>query len=137
MINRLNASSFGAFVPLFQTEQLGFSRAQIGWAAGAIGIINMLIWVPAWGYLADRVPRLRMFQLALFAPVVVNLSLFFVVRYVTNYSLPFGLLLAFAILSEGLMAMIYVLWGPLVYDYLPSNSYGTASAGFSFVGGSR
>ena len=129
------ASAYGAFVTLFQTEQLGFTRQQIGWMAGTIGIVNMLLFVPAWGYLADRLSRLKMFRFALLAPVVVNLGLFLTVRYVTHYSLPYSVMIGFAIVNEGLMSMIYVLWGPLVYDYLPSNAYGTAHAGFSCVGG--
>src|SRR5690606_6714778 len=79
--------------------------------------------------------RLKLFRFALLGPVVINLTLFVVVRFVTNYTLPFWGLMTFAIVTEGLMALIYVLWGPLVYDYLPSNGYGTAAAGFSFVGG--
>jgi MFS family permease len=129
------ASAYGAFIPLFQNEQLGFTRQQIGWAAGVVGIVNMVLFVPVWGYLADRMSRLKLFQFALLAPAVVNLALFVVVRFFTHYTLPFPGMIAFAILSEGMMALVYILWGPLIYDYLPSNAYGTASAGFSFVGG--
>jgi MFS family permease len=134
-IGTFMASAYGAFITLFETEQLGFSRQQIGWSAGAIGLINMVVFVPIWGYLADRWPRLKMFRIALLVPVLLNLVLFVLVRFVTDYSLPFWALMTFAVLSEGMMALIYVLWGPLVYDYLPSNGYGTAAAGFSFVGG--
>jgi Na+/melibiose symporter-like transporter len=134
-IGSFMASAFGAFIALFETEQLGFSRQQVGWAAGAIGVVNMVLFIPVWGWLADRWSRLKLFRFALLAPVVINLSLFCFVRFVTNYTLPFWGLMTFAIMTEGLMALIYVLWGPLVYDYLPSNGYGTAAAGFSFVGG--
>ena len=134
-IGSFMASSFGAFVTLFTTEQLGFSKQQVGWAAATIGIVNMALFVPLWGYLADRLPRLKLFHFALIVPVAINLTLWLVVRFGTDYSLSFSALLAFAILSEGTMSLVMVLWGPLVYDYLPSNSYGTAGAGFSFVGG--
>ena len=134
-IGTFMASSFGAFITLFTTEQLGFSKQQIGYSAAAIGIINMALFVPIWGYLADRLPRLRLFQVALVLPVVINLTLFCTVRFGTDYALSFTTLLVFAVLSEGTMSLINVLWGPLVYDYLSSSSYGTAGAGFSFVGG--
>ncbi len=134
-IGTFGSSPTGAFVTLFQSEQLGFSKQQIGWAAGTIGVINMLLFVPLWGYLADRVPRLGFFRWALLVPMVVNFTFFLLVRYVTDYSVPFSVLMAFSILSEGFMSLVYVLWGPLIYDYLPSNGYGTAGAGFSFVGG--
>ena len=134
-IGTFMASSFGAFVTLFTSEQLGFSRQQIGWSAAAIGVINMAVFVPVWGFLADRLPRLRLFHFALLVPVVVNLTLWLVVRFGADYSISFTTLLVFAVLSEGTMSLIMVLWGPLVYDYLPSSSYGTAGAGFSFVGG--
>lgn len=134
-VGTFGSSPVGAFVTLFQAEQLGFSKQQIGWSAGLVGIINMVLFVPVWGYLADRLPRLQMFRFALLAPIVVNFTFFLIVRFVADYAVPYPALLAVAIMSEGLMSMIYVLWGPLVYDYLPSNAYGTAAAGFSFVGG--
>jgi MFS family permease len=134
-IGSFAGSAYGSFITLFLHEQLGFSKQQIGWSAGAVGMVNMIAFVPLWGWLADRCPRLTVFRYALLGPVVVNLTLYLLVRCFTDYTLPFWTLMMFAILTEGILALVYVLWGPLVYDYLPSNAYGTASAGFSFVAG--
>jgi len=134
-IGSFGGSGLGAFIPLFLNEQVGFSKEQIGWAAGAAGVVNMLLFVPLFGILADRLPRLRLFQVATIAPAVVNLGFYFVARFVLDYHVPFGVLLGFGIATEAMMALLYVLWGPLIYDYVPTARYGTVSAGFSFIGG--
>ena len=122
-------------VPLFLTEQLGFTKAQIYVVAGWVSVGNMLLFVPLFGYMADRLPRLKLFRFAVLLPAVVNLCFFLYARFVVDYQVPHGVFIGFNVANEALMSMMFILWGPLVYDYIPSNRYGTVSAGFSFVGG--
>lgn len=68
-------------------------------------------------------------------PALVNLVFFFYARFVVDYEVPRAAFIGFNVANEALMALLYVLWGPLVYDYIPSNRYGTVSAGFSFISG--
>jgi MFS family permease len=123
------------FLPLFVTEQLGFTKAQLGWAMGVVTFVNILVFVPTAGFLADRISRLKMFQVGLIGQAVANFAFFIFLRYFVDYSVSLPVMIAFMCINNGFVFTIYVLWGPLVYDYIPSNRFGTVSAGFSFVAG--
>ncbi|MES2695697.1 MAG: MFS transporter [Verrucomicrobiota bacterium] len=130
----LAGMSFATFVPLFQTEQLGFSKSDVAYA-GAIALLTSIVcFVPLAGFLADRVSRLRLFQIGLAGPALVNVVLFLVVRYRVA-PIEYPALVAFNIVSVGFLALLHVAWGPLLYDYVPPERFGTVSAGFSVVGG--
>jgi MFS family permease len=95
----------------------------------------MIIFIPVAGYLADRVSRLRLLQFGIGMYALVNFGLFLWLRYVANYSIPLSTLIGVGMAGAAFKACIYGVWAPLVYDYIPSNRYGTVSAGFAFVGG--
>ena len=126
-----------SFAALFQTEQLHFTKEQIGWTGMVAMLINIVLFVPVAGFLADRTSRMRIFQIGLIAPVTLNLLFFLYVRYLTDYTLSNGMLLFFTTVSGtgGFISFAWVVHGPLLYDYIPSNRFGTVSAGFSFVQG--
>lgn len=132
----LAGMSLASFIPLFHTEQLGFTKAQVGYAGAIALTASLTCFVPLAGWLTDRVSRLRLFQLGLAGPALVNLTFFLLVRYRSHPApLAFPTLLTFMILSAGFLAILYVVWGPLLYDYIPSDRFGTVSAGFAIVGG--
>lgn len=130
----LSGMSFAALVPLFQTEQLGFSKEEVSYAAAIALLTSLGCFVPLAGWLADRVSRLRLFQIGLAGPAVVNLALFLVVRQ-REAPLEFGVLVGFNIAAAGFLALLYVAWGPLLYDYVRPEKLGTTAAGFAVVGG--
>lgn len=130
----LSGMSFATFVPLFQTEQLGFTKTEVGYAAAIALLTSLVCFVPLAGWLADRVSRLRLFQIGLVGPPLVNLVLFLVVRQRTA-PLEFVVLVSFSIAAAGFLALLYVAWGPLLYDYVSPERLGTTAAGFSIVGG--
>lgn len=130
----LSGMSFATFVPLFQTEQLGFSKTEVGYAAAIALLTGLVCFVPLAGWLADRVSRLRLFQIGLTGPALVNFALFLVVRE-RAAPLEFAALVGFNIAAAGFLALLYVAWGPLLYDYVSPEKLGTTAAGFSIVGG--
>jgi Na+/melibiose symporter-like transporter len=132
---QLGGLGIATFVPLFETEQLGFSKQQVGTSGAATMLLTLVCFVPLAGFLSDRVSRLRLFQVGLVGPALVNFALFLVVRHSSDHRIAFSTLLAFNALSGGLLSLLFVVWGPLVYDYVPSHRFGTVSAGFSFVSG--
>jgi hypothetical protein len=102
---------------------------------GAVMVINTVLIVPLAGMLADRLPRLRLFQIGLIGQAVVIFSFYIFARYIANYDVPVVTCTAFMVANNVFLYLVYVLWGPLVYDYIPSDRFGTVSAGFSFIGG--
>lgn len=122
-------------IPLLQTEQIGFTKQQVGWAAGIGTPFSLLLFIPLAGYLADRMSRVRMFQLGIAIPAAIQLVLFFYLRYVVNYQIALSTWIVFGLTGAAFSTMMNLVWGPLVYDYIPSNRMGTISAGFSFISG--
>lgn len=132
----LAGMSLASFLPLFQTEQLGFTKADVGYAGAIALTASLTCFVPLAGWLTDRVSRLRLFQVGLAGPALVHFTFFLLVRYRTSPApLAFSTLLTFAILTAAFLAILFVVWGPLLYDYIPAERFGTVSAGFSIVGG--
>lgn len=123
------------FEPLMRTEQFGFSKAEFGGAVTIGGVINLLLFIPLAGYLTDRMPRLRLMQLGIVAMAVVSLAFFCYLRYVADYSISLMTLIGFSLVATLFKMFVYVCWTPLVYDYIPSDRFGTVSAGLAFVGG--
>jgi MFS family permease len=131
----LAGAGIGVMLPLLQTEQLGFSKAQIG-IAGAVGTtVNVLVFFPLAGYLTDRVSRLWLFRLGVVMPVVINLGFWWYLRFVAHYQITLAQLIGFGLVSGFFLTWVWTVWGPLIYDYMPSNKFGTYSAGFGFVAG--
>jgi Na+/melibiose symporter-like transporter len=129
------AGGSNTFLPLFQSEQLHFSKEQIGWSTGAVMLLNTVLFVPIAGFLSDRWSRLRLFQIGLIGQGLVVFVFFLYSRYVANYSMSLLTATVFVAANNAFVFLVYVLWGPLLYDYIPSNRFGTVSAGFSFAGG--
>ena len=123
------------FRPLLSTEQLGFTKAQIGWSATLGMIVSLVLFVPLAGFLTDRVSRLRLFQIGLVGPALVNLVFFLYLRYVADYTVPLAVFIAFGLVGAALSTCLHFSWGPLIYDYIPSAKFGTVSAGFVFISG--
>lgn len=123
------------FLPLFLAEQLHFTKAEIGWSSGAVMVLNLILFVPLSGLLADRVSRLRLFQVALIGQALAHFAFFLYARCLADFVVSLPVATAFLAANSAFVYLGYVLWGPLVYDYVPSERYGTVSAGFSFAGG--
>jgi maltose/moltooligosaccharide transporter len=122
-------------MPLFQTEQLGFSKAEIGKMLGIVLPIDVFLFTPLAGFLVDRISRLRLMKWGIFLPMLVNFAFFLYVRYVAHYEITIWTMIGFGIVSGFFMAWMFIAWGPILYDYVPSNRMGTISGGLSIVGG--
>lgn len=122
------------FLPLFLSEQLHFTKPQIGGLLSVVMILNTVIFVPLAGFLADRWSRLRLFQIGLIGQGTA-IFCFYLYTRLTGFDVSFGLAVAFLAVNNAFVYLVFVLWGPLIYDYIPSNQFGTVSAGFSFTGG--
>lgn len=134
----LAGTAANVFFPLTVTEQAGLTKAQFGRIESVTMLVNLALFVPLSGFLADRFSRLRLLQVAMGGAALVNLSLFALLRFGPEDFVSAKVVLAisvFAGMGGGFVSLKYVIWGPLVYDFIPSDRFGTVSAGFSFVGG--
>lgn len=125
----------GGFTRLMQTEQLGFTKAEVGFAV-SVGIVVMIaIFAPLGGYLADHMSRMRLLRIGIIGPAIVEFVLFLYLRYVADYSISLGTFIGFGLVGGALKTFAYLVWGALVFDYIPRNRFGTVSAGLTFVAG--
>ncbi len=127
--------SGGSFTVLMQTEQLGFSKAQMGFAVSLGMIVMVLLFAPLAGYLTDHMSRMRLLRIGIVGPTVVELALFLHLRFVADYSIPLSTWIAYGLAGSALKTCAYLVWGALVFDYIPRNRFGTVSAGLVFVSG--
>lgn len=125
----------GSFTVLMQTEQLGFSKAEMGFAVSVGMIVMVVLFAPLAGYLTDRMSRMRLLRIGIVGPTLVELIFFLHVRFVADYSIPLSTWIAYGLAASALKTCAYLVWGALVFDYIPRNRFGTVSAGLTFVSG--
>ncbi|NLF40054.1 MFS transporter [bacterium] len=124
-------------MPLFVTEQLGFTKQELGLSM-AIGMpVMIFIAIPIAGFLVDKFQhlRLRLFQLGILIPAIIGFCLYLYIKYVANYQISIGLWMGVGMFGALFGSWTTVSWGPLMFDYMPSSKFGTISAGFGFVNG--
>jgi Na+/melibiose symporter-like transporter len=131
----ITGAAAGSFGSLFQIEQLGFTKVQLGMIHAITMPVDFLLFTTLAGFLTDKVNRVRLLQLGILLTALVNLSLFFYVRYVADYSISIYTFMGFGLVAGFFHAWVFVVWGPVLYDYIPSNRMGTISAGLSIVSG--
>jgi hypothetical protein len=95
----------------------------------------MLLFAPAAGFLADYIPRLWLMRLGLFLPGAIQLGFFLYLRYESNFQADYYTVLGVQVASAAGLSLLYAVWGPLVYDYIPANKMGTFQAGINFTAG--
>lgn len=120
---------------LFLTEQIGFAKEEIG----KVGLITMplefLLILPAAGLLVDRVNRLKLMRIGMAGPALIYLGFYAVIRFVTDYHVSFRAYVIMELCVSMFMSLLFVAWGPTLYDYIKSNRMGTVSGGLCIVGG--
>lgn len=124
----------GALFLLFQTEQLGITKAQLGHLYTWVLPFQILVSTPVAGLLADRWDRMTMVRVGLVVPALLWFSLILYARS-RGFQVPLGIVIGVEILKNFFITWLWVTWGPLVFDYIPSNRMGTFMAGFTTVAG--
>jgi len=131
------AGAWGTLIPLFITEQLGFTKQELGLSM-AIGMpVMIFVAIPIAGILVDKFAhlRLRLFQLGILIPAIIGFSFFLYIKYVAHYQISIVLWMCVGMVGALFGSWTTVSWGPLMFDYMPSSKFGTISAGFGFVDG--
>jgi Na+/melibiose symporter-like transporter len=131
----LAGPSGGSFGVLMKTEQLGFSKAELGLMVSVGMVVGIAVFAPLAGYLTDKTSRMRLLRIGIVGPAAVELVYFLYLRYVVDYSIPLSTAIVFGLAGGALKTFAYLVWGALVFDYIPSDRFGTVSAGLTFFAG--
>lgn len=122
-------AGLGSLGALLYTEQWGFTKQEMGINVAAGATINIFLIIII-GWFADKLPRMRSFEILLFISILIELSWYIYVEFILFDKTPtlvevilFG---EIASIAGILLGMLYI---PLVYDYIPRNEMGTFVAG--------
>lgn len=130
----ITAAGLATNTTLMLTEQFGYSKQTLGQLAAIGMVFNLLAVAPAVGWLVDRVPRLRLTQTGLCGILLTNTGYYIYLRFFApGHVPPLPVLIG--------LGMMNVVWGslwvlshtPNIFDYLPSNKYGTFNAGSNLI----
>lgn len=119
---------------LFMVDQVGVSKAELGILNAYTMPVIMLVFTPLGGYLADRWDRVRMMQFGIALPALIQLGFVGYLRWWGNYEYSFAIFLTIALLNGFFNSWLVAVWGPVIFDYIPSSKMGTFAAGFTLVG---
>jgi len=123
----------GGLTALMYTDQFGYTKQEMGDNV-AIGMLVMIPITLATGFIADKYNKLRVYQACIIGAVLSNIIYYGFVVYVLPDHRP-SLFQMFLFGEIG--AVIGQLSGtvayPLIYDYVPRDRMGTASAGLALL----
>jgi len=119
---------------LFVTVQLGVSKADYGNIEFYV-ILSLFLPTILAGVLADKVSRHLLFRAGIVLPALIQIGFWIYLRFITNYEATFGVLLGVLLATGVCQTLLWAVWGPLIYDYIPSNRMGSYVAGISFLQG--
>lgn len=130
----VNFYSFGPFLStLLYTDQWGYTKQEMGVNVAAGGIVNVFI-IGLLTFFADRLPRMRAYQILIYLSLAWNTFYFCYVKFILPDHRPslieiivFGEVLSIISILLGLIYM------PLIYDYVQRNKMGTFAAGAQIV----
>jgi Na+/melibiose symporter-like transporter len=118
---------------LLYTDQWHFTKQEMGNNVAIGGVINLFLIVIV-GWFADKMNRVRAYQILIVLSLLINLSFYLYVNFVLYDRRP--ILLELVLFGEALSIigmltnMVYM---PLVYDYVPRNEMGTYMAGSNLL----
>lgn len=122
-------AGLGSLGALLYTEQWGFTKQEMGINVAVGTSINVFLIILI-GIFADKLPRMKTFELLLFISILIELSYYIYVEFILfdkTPSLPEVIIFGeMASIAGIILGMIYV---PLVFDYVPRNEMGTFVAG--------
>jgi len=99
-------------------------------------LLQILFVIPVAGFLADRIDRLKLFQLGLGISMVQPLAYFFFVKFVAENQIPTPpVIVGFTVFGSLIHLLANIAMGPLLFDHVPKNKMGTVYAGMTFVRG--
>jgi len=78
----------GQLSPLLITEQFGYTKAQMGQLHGWVTILRIAIVIPLAGYFADKIDRVKMFQVTLALATLHHISYWAFIHFIVPCQIP-------------------------------------------------
>jgi MFS family permease len=121
-------------MPLLITERFGYSKAQMVAATLPTMLVSAALFMPLVGWLADRVARTQL----VLAGIIGHVAYVTLYWGYVSFVAPAGVPSRMFVMSAGMVgavfgAAVFVTFGALLFDYVPSNRMGTLSAGFGLL----
>jgi Na+/melibiose symporter-like transporter len=126
-------AGLGTMGALLYTDQWQFTKQEMGNNNMVGGVINMFL-IVILGFFADKMNRLKSYQVLMTLTVLVNFAFYLYVNHFLYDRRP--ILLELIMFGETLSVMgilIGMVYQPMVYDYVPRNEMGTYMAGSSLL----
>ena len=127
-------TGLGPMSALIYTDQWQFTKQEMGYNFVIGGVLNVFL-IAIIGIFADKLPRMKAYQILMVLSIVINFSFYFYVNQVLYDRTP--TLVELVVFGETLSVigiLLGMIYTPLVYDYVPRNELGTYAAGAAFTG---
>jgi MFS family permease len=82
------AAGVAQFLPLVMTDRFGYSKLQMALISVPSMLIMLFVMTPFFGWLSDRVPRVRMFQFGIFGSVAWVTSYWLYIQFLAPLGFP-------------------------------------------------
>ncbi|MCX7014428.1 MAG: MFS transporter [Candidatus Sumerlaeota bacterium] len=120
--------------PLLITEQFGFSKQMLGYMGFISGMLRILVAIPIAGIFADKVDRVRIFQVVLILATLHHMIYWTFIHFFAPHP-TFWVVVGFDIAGTFINATGNIAVWPLFFDFVPRDQMGTVTAGMGFVRG--
>jgi MFS family permease len=127
---------FGSLAPLLYTEQWTFSKQTYGHLLALSTVATLFVFLPLGGWLADRIDRLRLFQILAMAMTMIHLLFYLFITFAADNAPPsFAAVLTFKLISTGIGTLGTVCSVSLMFDFVPRDRLGTVLSGVGITRG--
>jgi len=130
----VNFYSFGPFLStLLYTDQWGYTKQEMGANVAIGGIVNVFI-IGLLTFFADRLPRMRAYQILIYLSLAWNTFYYCYVEFILPDHRPSLVeIIVFGEVLSILGILLSLIYMPLIYDYVQRNKMGTFAAGNQIV----
>jgi len=124
----------GSLAPLLFTEQFGYSKAVYGQIVAIGTPLNIILFLPLGGWLADRIDRMLIFKWGAICTATFHLGFYLICSAMSGPPSVLFLII-YGLISSGLSTIAAMAANPLIFDFVPRDKLGTVSSGIGVVRG--
>jgi len=128
------AAGTSQFGPLVMTDVFGYTKGDMARVGVPSMLITLFVFTPLLGWFSDKIPRTRMFQFGVFGSVAWVTWYWLYIKLLAPGGVP-SLMFIFGngLIGSFFSTAIFVTYGALLFDLIPSNLMGTLASGFGLI----